>query len=285
MNGYLFNVDQPLHMTMTGKFVSPSPDWIHLSRVLMDYELFVQTKGVLYIADEKERYVLEEGDFLLMPPRARQHGYRSSDCSFYWLHFIPSDGGADVQAIDMARHEHQAGSIVIPSKGTLRSTDKIIVLMKQLQDAVRNYREQTLSNYMTTTILCELYNQLFRHEISPDRKLKQHQLYNDIVDYIQWHRYEPLKVSQIADHFGYNVKYLSHLFSSIAGVSLKQFILQQKIAAASFLLTDTNQTINEIAIRLNYHDSHHFMKSFKQMTGLTPTEYRNAYANRLLFYK
>lgn len=68
MNGYLFHVDQPLHMTMTGKFASPSPDWIHLSRVLMDYELFVQTKGVLYIADEEEQYVLEEGDFLLMPP-------------------------------------------------------------------------------------------------------------------------------------------------------------------------------------------------------------------------
>lgn len=285
MAGYVFNVEKPLNMTMTGKFTSPSPDWVHMSRVLMDYELFVQTKGALYIGDEEDRYVLEEGDFLLMPPRSKQCGYQASDCSFYWLHFTPAEGGADIQTCLTAEHEYQPGSIMIPRQGTLRSADKILVLMKQLQDAVRNYREQTLSNYMTTTILCELYNQLFLKEISPNRKRKQLQLYNDIVDYIQWHRYEPLKVSHIADHFGYNVKYLSHLFSSLAGVSLKQYIVQQKIEAASFLLTDTNQTINEIAMQLSYHDSHHFMKSFKQMTGLTPTEFRNAYANRLLFYE
>ncbi|UUZ78762.1 helix-turn-helix transcriptional regulator [Paenibacillus sp. P26] len=96
---------------------------------------------------------------------------------------------------------------------------------------------------------------------------------------------EQLKTSHIAEHFGYNAKYLSHLFSKVAGVPLKRFILQQKIEAASSLLTDTNMTINEIALQLGYNDSQHFMKSFKQMTNLTPTGFRNASANRLLFYK
>lgn len=283
MIGHTFNVEKPLTLDMTGKFVSPSPDWMHMSRLLMNYELFVQTRGYLYIADEEEQHVLQEGDFLLMAPRTKQFGYQGSDCSFYWLHFTAEEQSTASNLIES--YEPKAGSIIIPRKGTLNSTDKIIVMMKQLQDSVRNYQDQTLNNYMTTSILCELYNQSYLAKNASNKKLKQLQLYNDIVDYIKWNRFEQLKVSQIADHFGYNMKYLSHLFSTIAGVSLKQFILQQKIEAASFLLTDTNQTINEIAMQLGYHDSHHFMKSFKQMTNLTPTGFRNASANRLLYYE
>lgn len=281
MLGYTLNVEKPLSLKMTGKFVSPSPDWIHMSRILTDYELFVQTKGQLYIADEEEQHVLQEGDFLLMSPRTKQFGYQKSDCSFYWMHFTADESFTD--CCDVESYVPRTGSIIIPRQGTLNN-DKIIVLMKQLQDSVRSYQDQTLNNYMTTSILCELYNQACLSKNAPNKKLKQLQLYNDIVDYTTWNRFEQLKVSQIADHFGYNAKYLSHLFSTIAGVSLKQYIMQQKIEAASFLLTDTNRTINEIALQLGYHDSQHFMKSFKQMTNLTPTEFRNASANRLLFY-
>lgn len=280
---HTFQVEKPLQLVMTGKFIAPSPDWIHMRRILPDYELFVQTKGILYIADEQEKHVLHEGDYLLMPPRSKQYGYLASDCSFYWLHFT-AEAQPTVSYQEEA-YECPPGTIAIPSKGTLSSPDKFIVMMKQLQDSIRGYQDPTLNNYLATGILCELYNQAFRSKKAFQPKPKQLQLYNDIVDYINWNRGEQLKASHIAEHFGYNAKYLSHLFSKIAGVPLKRFIIQQKIEAASFLLRDTNMTINEIALQLGYHDSQHFMKSFKQMTNLTPTSFRNASANRLLFYK
>lgn len=278
-----FNVEKPLQLKMTGKFVAPSPDWTHMGRILFDYELFVQTKGILYIADEHERHELHEGDYLLMPPQSKQFGYRASDCSFYWLHFIGEDQRELPDQADA--YECPLGRIIIPHKGKLSNCDKMIVMMKQLQDSIRTYQDQTLNNYLTTSILCELYNQTYRSQKEHQARLKQLQLYNDIVDYIKWNRFEQLKVSQIAEHFGYNAKYLSHLFAKIAGVPLKRFILQQKIEAASFLLTDTNMAINEIAQKLGYHDSQHFMKSFKMMTQLTPTSFRNSAANRLLYYE
>lgn len=283
MIGYTFNVEKPLTLTMTGKFVSPSPDWMHMNRVLMDYELFIQTKGQLYIADDEERHVLQEGEFLLMAPRTRQFGYQGSDCSFYWLHFTAEEQSEAPILIE--RHEAQPGRMMIPRKGALQRSDKIMVMMKQLQDSVRSYQDPTLNNFLATTILYELYKQCDPGTNAVKKELKQLQLYNDIVDYIKWHRFETLKVSRIADHFGYNAKYLSHLFSTISGMTLKHFIMQQKIEAASFLLTDTNQSISEIAMQLGYCDSHHFMKSFKQVTNLTPTGFRNASANRLLYYK
>lgn len=268
---------------MTGKFLSPSSEWKHMNRILMNYELFIQTRGTLYITCETKKFALKEGEFLLMPPRSHQYGYQQSDCSFYWLHFSVMEEKASV-FYDDYEHVYQPEVIVLPQHGMLRSPNKLIVMMKQLQDSVRSYREQTLNDYLTTGILCELYNQIFFVQNQPAQPLK-HQLYNDIVDYIKWNREENLKVAELAEHFGYNAKYLSGLFASIAGISLKQYIMQEKMEAAKFLLSDTNQKVNEIALQLGFSDSHPFMKAFKKKNGLTPSEYRNAYASRLLYYK
>jgi AraC family transcriptional regulator, arabinose operon regulatory protein len=274
---YQFRVDAPVGMDMTGKFVSPSPEWKHMYRILMNFELFIQTRGIMYISCGTERFALREGEFLLMPPRTQQYGYQESDCSFYWLHFTTNGH----ETIHGAAGEivYEPGVIVLPQTGTLHSPEKLIVMLKQLQDSIRSYREQTLNNYLITSILCEIYNQMFLDQ-NRFRKLQKQQLYNDVVDYIKWNRHENIIVTYLAQHFGYNAKHLSSLFSAMSGITLKQFMMQEKREAAKFLLTDTNQKINEISMQLGFPDCHSFTKSFKKITGLTPTDYRNAYANR-----
>lgn len=74
------------------------------------------------------------------------------------------------------------------------------------------------------------------------------------------------------------------MFSNIAGIPLKQFILNVKMDAANFMLTDTNASISEIAASLGFTDSHNFAKAYKKIAGLTPTEYRNAFFKRLLYH-
>jgi YesN/AraC family two-component response regulator len=227
---------------------------------------------------------VSKGEYLLLPPLTKQYGYKSSECSFYWLHF-QSTNGIQITDRNDRTYDKEDNRILLPQYGTLQSLEKIIVMMKQLQDSVRGYNQNTLNNYMSTVILCELYNQTCHTDTDPFKKTKQEQLYNDIVDYIKWSRSEHIKVSQIAAYFGYNEKYLSHLFTVISGISLKQYILQQKMELAKFLLADTNQNVSEVSLQLGYKDCHNFMKSFKKIVGLTPTDFRNAYAKRLLFYE
>lgn len=285
MINYHLWVDKPVRMEITGKFIAPSQDWMHMNRILLDYELVVVTSGTLYISNGEMKFPISHGEYLLLPPLSPQFGYQSSDCSFYWLHFStdhPVQATTDMTSTHS--NSNNVGEIIIPQTGKLTSVEKLVVMMKQLQDCVRGYNEQTLNNYMTTTILCEIYNQVCSQQIEPSNR-KQDQLYHDIVDYIRWRRSEPLRVSQIAEYFNYNEKYLSHLFRKKSGISLKQYMLGQTMELAKFLLTDTNQNINEISAQLGYKDSHNFMKSFKKIVGLTPTEFRNAYAQRLLFYE
>lgn len=291
MQVYQFDISYPVNYELTGKFEAPSENWIHEDFPLIDFELFVVTQGTLYISYKQTKYTVNEGEYLLLPPSPppdnRRKGYKPSNCSFYWLHFSYKE---DIQLTDLSNLDIQnlclGKHLILQTQKTLTHPGKVIVLMKQLQDFIRSGYNGISLNYMATTILCEISNQVVIKEVnSVISNYKKKQTYNDIVDYIRRNSNVNLKVSDISDHFGYNEKYLSHLFGSVSGITLKQYILQSKMEVANYLLTDTNQPISEISITLGFNDSHNFMKAYKKITGLTPSEYRNAYSQRLLYHK
>ncbi len=273
MDYYTISVSKPVLYHLTGKFEALSEDWKHAELFLDDYELCVVTKGVLYLEYNKQQYHIGEGEMLLLPPVPepfnKRKGYQSSDCSFYWMHFEPQG-------------QSSSENISLPEYCRLIHHEKIIILMKQLQDAVRNNSNAHTLNYMATVILCEIYDDIKTHINTPSDTKASRQIYEDIVDYVKHNIHSKLTVRQIAEKFGYNEKYISYMFCRISGVTLKQFILEQKAEAASFFLTDTNLTVQEIAVKLGYNDSHNFMRSYKNTTGFSPTEYRNAFTKRVL---
>jgi len=281
---YEFSLAMPLKYNLTGKFQAPSPEWMHFTRYMKDYELIVVTEGVTYLQFEKQLYSIGKGEFIIFPPSAKQAGYKKSKCAFYWLHFT-CENPVCTKMLEEFPAEPPVDKIYIPTYGKVENLEKIIVMMKHLQDSVRSYHNNLQNNYVCTTILCEIFSQFLAKKNQDNSALKRKQLFNDIQDYIKWNRNNDIKVSEIADHFGYNKRYLSQLFSTIAGVSLKQHLIQEKIELAKYLLCDTNANISEVAYQLGYNDSHNFMKAFKKLVGLTPTQYRNAYAARLLFYE
>ena len=83
---------------LCGKFQSPSPEWMHLTRNLVNFELMVVTEGTLFIADERRSYEVHPGEYLLLPPTVHQHGSKKGSCAFYWLHFIPGIPSAPIIA-------------------------------------------------------------------------------------------------------------------------------------------------------------------------------------------
>lgn len=284
MKYYEFILEKRLKYNLTGKFQAPSSNWIHFTRYMEDYELIVVTQGVAYIQLEQSRFEVKKGQFLLCAPGVIQSGYKKSDCAFYWMHFT-SQNQVGVQRDESIYKKEEMDTIYIPEYGNIENPQKLVVMMKQLQDNVRSYYNSLHNDYVCTTILSEIYSQNRAKENQENTDLKKKQLFYDIKDYIKWNLNQDIKVEEIAEHFGYNRRYLSYLFQSIAGVTLKQYMMQERIELAKFLLCDTNIYINEVAYQSGFQDVHNFMKVFKKSVGLTPTQYRNTYAKRLLFYK
>lgn len=269
----------PFQYNFAGKFTAPNAEWMHLTRQLCDFELFIVTEGVLYIAGDDKEYVLQKGQFLLMSPSVRQHGYQSSNCSFYWLHFAVPDS---YEVIDSKAYAYDPDFIALPEYGSLQSYERMVILMKQLQDSERRYGLPCLNNFNTSVILGELSAQCFSRQRYRNAD-NSSQLYNDIADYITLNSCGNLKVSDIADYFGYNEKYLTTYFKKWAKISIKQYILQTRMEYAKAELSETNHSVAQIACNIGYTDPHNFSNAFKKVVGLTPSEFRDSYSKRRIY--
>ena len=294
MNYIRFDAEKEFIYHWCGKFISPDNQWIHLTRNLMDYELFIVTDGILHIGTSTREYTVMPGEYLLMPPNEFEHGTKPSHCVFYWMHFGYNQEQNDHELLTSEKKvsstvltgsenlTYLPGYLLLPEQGKLSSPDRIIILMKQLQDSDRRYREATLNRYLCSAILAEV---ALQGQIYPayGNKIIKEQLFQDICDYVSWHLTENLKVSQVANYFGYNEKYLTTFFKQRAGISLKQYILQIKMERAKASLSETTEPVSQIAFQLGFTDAHNFSNAFRKVTGLSPTEYRDIYNKHNVF--
>jgi two-component system, response regulator YesN len=70
-------------------------------------------------------------------------------------------------------------------------------------------------------------------------------------------------------------KYLSKLFKEETGICFNEYKLDVKIRYAKELLDNSGNNIDQISFKLGYKKPESFIKIFKKITNLTPTEYRN----------
>ena len=74
--------------------------------------------------------------------------------------------------------------------------------------------------------------------------------------------------------------YLSTIFSSSEGITIEQYIIQQRIERAKELIQDGDLNLSEIAYKLGYKSVQHLSGQFKKVTGMTAGSYRQNHAGR-----
>lgn len=246
-----------------GLFRASSPDWIHMSRQLTEYELMLVTEGSLFIANETTQYIVKENEYLIMEP-GQQFGFAPSLCSFYWLHFDCGFFGFE-----------QEPMIHLPQQGKISSLNRIHNAFSQLDDVNFTYHDEKTNNLYAMQILMELYNQS-RIKTLSNHSYRDYLLQN-IKNYVKWNQAYHITVANIANHLGYHPKYLSARFHKETGIPLKQYLIQETMEYAKTELTHTNRSILSIALSLGFCDGQAFSCAFKKQTGITPTQFRNSH--------
>ncbi len=86
---------------------------------------------------------------------------------------------------------------------------------------------------------------------------------------------ESTKLSDyLASHLHQDYQYLSNLFSSVEGVTIEHYFINQRIEKTKELLVYDELTLTEIAFRLGYSSVAHLSGQFKKVTGLTPSHFK-----------
>lgn len=93
------------------------------------------------------------------------------------------------------------------------------------------------------------------------------------------HTGEKALQENISDYIQENLKkdyhQVSKIFSAKESITIEKYIIHQKIEKVKELLTYGELTLSEIAYRLGYSSVSHLSRQFKQITGLSPTEFKS----------
>ena len=82
-------------------------------------------------------------------------------------------------------------------------------------------------------------------------------------------------IAQLADEFSFSVNYLRSLYKTGAGESLSARITRKRVEAACKLLDNTDESIENITMKLGFSTRNYFFTFFKKHMGMTPAQYRN----------
>ncbi len=109
------------------------------------------------------------------------------------------------------------------------------------------------------------------------RKMKEQQmnpLAVDLKTYIDMRCFDNIGLSDIAEVFGYNPKYLSRKFKKEYNDTIVSYIQKSRVSAARNMLENTDFSIERIATCVGFGDSKKIYKMFKKYLGETPNSIR-----------
>lgn len=89
--------------------------------------------------------------------------------------------------------------------------------------------------------------------------------------------YHEWNLNIMAKKANFSKSWLQHSWKKIFGISYQDDLIKSRLEYAKNLLYHTNYSIERIADHSGYNSYIHFVRQFKQETGMTPTVYRKLF--------
>lgn len=98
-----------------------------------------------------------------------------------------------------------------------------------------------------------------------------------VKEYINSNLKNDISRDDIANFVFLNPDYLTRIFKKSTGLSLNEYVTEQRIKRSTSLLIFSDMPISEIALKVGYDNLAYFSKKFKKITDFTPSDYRKKY--------
>lgn len=84
-------------------------------------------------------------------------------------------------------------------------------------------------------------------------------------------------IKNLSEKLMMSQSYFQHLYKQIFGVSVIADVINSRIEHAKYLLSSTDFSVGQVATECGYKTDVHFMRQFKELAGLTPSQYRRQF--------
>ncbi len=185
-------------------------------------------------------------------------------CVYGWVTFI--DGNSD----DII------GKMGLSNKNRIYSTQNIDEIEKVFRDMLYvKHGNADTEIYMDSCLLHLL--SLSKYEKTPSRyeeNVSENKYLGAALQYITFNfKKTDFRIADISKAIGISENYLRTIFREEMGISIRDYVIRERINIAVTLLKTSNYNINEIAQFCGYNDYKQFSEQFKKIMGVSPSKY------------
>lgn len=105
---------------------------------------------------------------------------------------------------------------------------------------------------------------------------RMNQVAEKIRTYIRENYMNEISMQDAARQFNYSDAYFCKLFKQCFDQNFTTYLTNFRINEAKRLLKDKTISVKDAGMKVGYYDSNYFAKVFKRVTGMIPSEYREA---------
>ncbi len=157
----------------------------------------------------------------------------------------------------------------------MRANKSVEHIFSELYDV----REKRKAGYMKVKVL-ELM--LFLSDIDTHREKIRAAYYNStrvelvkkIKSYITEDITKHYTIEQLSERFGVSEATIKKCFKGIYGTTIYSYLRHYRLQVSRGLLRDRDKSITDIALGIGYENPNKFTSSFKEVYGMTPSEFR-----------
>lgn len=236
-------------------------------------EIFAVLEGELLFYINNEKYPLHAGELLIVNAN-----------EIHSVNALKENKTAVIQ-IPLRQFENYftAQQFIRFEGGIHRETDsenpsdrRLISLVQRLYNVYTERRNgydfRTISLYYELLYLMVTQYRVTEVEEKELRHNRRLSSLSRITTYMREHYREDLKLSDLAETFGYSDAYLSRMFREYAKVNFKTYLQDIRMAYACRDLLNTDHTIGQIAMDNGFCSSRGFAKDFKKRYGILPSQ-------------
>lgn len=132
---------------------------------------------------------------------------------------------------------------------------------------------QTIDEYMD--VVCGWIKNFYELVSTDLDEHKTNMKMQKAIDFIKENFATDLNMAVVSNHISMNYSLFSYTFKQYTGMNFVNYLKNLRVGEAKKLLTETEMKVNQISRTVGYEHEKHFMKTFKQVTGLTPSQYRH----------
>ncbi len=215
-------------------------------------------------------YHLEKGDVFLIPPET-EAWYEADQKNPWFYSWVGFRGLRAKECMD------NAGFSLKKPVRRLKNIDYIKKLIEKiLEEFQLSYKCELRRNAYLLLILSELVD-AYTKETSGKAQSYPGSVYaNQVIDYINQHYNEKIRIADLATYIGVNRSYLTSSFKKNTGYSPQEYLVLLRMYKAASLLKNTDMSVSTVAASVGYGDQLAFSKMFKKYYGVSPKLFRES---------